>query len=193
MAGDFERAASALRRALELESDPTYASNLGIIYYYLGQFGESIAIHRQVVELYPDSNLNWLNLADALSFSNESNMAEAAYRRSAQLSESLLAVNQKDASTLYRLAWASAMLGDKDHARELIARSEKAAPNNPYVHYYSGLMYSVENNYDAAIKDLRSAVEAGYPIKMLAAEPFLAGLRDSEDFAKLIAESGQNM
>lgn len=191
MVGDFEIAANALRRALEIEADPAYSSNLGIIYYYLGQFDEAVAIHRKVVEQYPDSNLDWLNLGDALSFSSESDLAENAYRTSANLSENLLAVNPTDSGTLYRLAWASAMLGEKDYAGELIARSEKIAPNNPYVHYYGGLMKSVENDYEAAIDDIRRAVETGYPVKMLAAEPFLLEYRDSEAFVELISGAEQ--
>ena len=192
MAGDFKMAAIALRRALEIETDATYLSNLGIIYYYLGQFDESVAIHRKVVELYPDSNLDWLNLADALSFSNEAERAEGAYRISAQLSEKLLSVNRADASTLYRLAWASAKLGSKDYARELITRSQEIAPGNPYVHYYSGLVSLIENDQETALRDLRTAVEAGYPVKMLAAEPLLEVLRHSEAFANMIAEAGQD-
>jgi len=191
MAGDFEVAASALRRALEIEDDPAYSSNLGIIYYYLGQFDDSVAIHRKVVELYPDSNLDWLNLGDALSFSSEANLAENAYREAANLSENLLAVNSNDASTLYRLAWAATMLGNKTYADELIARSRNIAPNNPYMHYYSGLIKVVDKDYDAAIENIRRAVEAGYPIKLLAAEPFLAEFRQSAAFVELIAEAEQ--
>ena len=185
MSGDFELAAIALRRALEIEDDAAYLSNLGIIYYYLGRFDESVAIHRKVVELYPDSNLDWLNLGDALSFSSEATLAEGAYRMSASLSEKLLAVNPTDAPTLYRLAWASAMLGHKDYARELIDRSREIAPNNPYVHYYSGLIRSVNKDYETAIDDIRRAVETGYSVKMLASEPFLA---DTEAFADFISE-----
>jgi hypothetical protein len=61
------------------------------------------------------------------------------------------------------------------------------------VHYYSGLLKSADKDYEAAIDDFRSAVAAGYPIKMLAAEPFLIALRDSDDFADLVAGAAQPM
>jgi len=189
MVGEFEPAALALRRALENHADAAYASNLGIIYYFLGHFDEAVAIQREVVELYPESNLDWLNLGDALFFSSESELAENAYRTAATLSEKLLKVNPTDAGTLYRLAWASAMLGNGDYADELIARARTIAPNNPYVHYYSGLMKSVEKDDEAAIEDIRIAVENGFPVKMLAAEPFLADYRESESFVQIISEA----
>jgi tetratricopeptide (TPR) repeat protein len=189
MAGEFESAANALRRSLEIEHDAAYSSNLGIIYYYLGQFDDAVAIHRQVVGLYPESSLDWLNLGDALSFSSEADMAQDAYRTSAGLSEKMLAVNPNDASTLYRLAWASMILGDEDYASELIGRSMSIAPNNPYVHYYSALIKSLQNDDEAAIDELRIAVESGYPAKMLFAEPFLTRINRSESFVRLITET----
>ncbi len=188
MLGDFPAAASALQHSLEIEPDPTYYSNLGIIYYYLGEFDESVAIHRKAVELSQDSNVDWLNLADALSYSSEANLAETAYHTSAELSERFLAVNPRDAGTLYSLAWASAMLGNKDYAYELIDRSKSIAPNNPNVHYYSALMNTAEDDYGAALDALEQAVDLGYPVTMLAVEPFLAKLHHLERFAALLTE-----
>ena len=65
MIGDFEGAARALQRSIALEPRKTYYSNLGIIYYYLGRFDESVSIHRQAIEESPDQNYVWLNLGDA--------------------------------------------------------------------------------------------------------------------------------
>ena len=187
MAGNLEAAATALQHALDIEPYPTYYSNLGIIYYYLGEFEEAVNIHRKVVEISPDSSSDWLNLADALAFSNQAYQAEIAFRTSAELSEKMLSVNPRDARTLYRLAWASAMLGNQDYARELIGRSKTIAPNNPYVQYYSALIHSVDQDYDAAIDDLERAVAMGYPVKMLAVEPYLAELHDVAGFVTLIS------
>ncbi len=187
MAGNLEAAATALQHALDIEPYPMYYSNLGIIYYYLGEFEEAVNIHRKVVEISPDSSSDWLNLADALAFSNQAYQAEIAFRTSAELSEKMLSVNPRDARTLYRLAWASAMLGNQDYARELLGRSKTIAPNNPYVHYHSALIHSVDQDYDAAIDDLERAVAMGYPVKMLAVEPYLAELHDVAGFVTLIS------
>ncbi|MFQ5551584.1 MAG: tetratricopeptide repeat protein, partial [Gemmatimonadales bacterium] len=116
MEGKFEQAASELERSLAIEPDRYFYSNLGIIYYYLDQFEESVAIHRKVVELSPDSSFVWLNLGDALLFSSESDQAQAAFKMCAQLAEQNLEVNPSDSHALYELAWARAMLGDTDDA-----------------------------------------------------------------------------
>ena len=186
MAGDFEAAGSALRRALASEEDPVYLSNLGVVYYYLGQFDDAVAIHLEVVDSFPDSNIDWLNLADALSFSSTPTESEAAYRTAADLSEAELQINQRGAGTLYRLAWAVANLGDFSYARELIDRSRSIDPKNPYVHYYSGLINARERQHNAAVADLQQAVAAGYPTNMLATDPLLADLHGFPAFIDLI-------
>jgi len=187
MAGQFVPAAAALERASEIEPSPDFQSNLAIIYYYLGQFDESVAIHRKAVELSPDANYAWLNLADALLFSNQSEQAQDAFRISAGLAEKNLLVNPRDAAKLYELAWATAMLGNLEYAGELINRSKSIDPNDPYVHYYDALLKTRREQPDAAVDALQRAIELGYPAKLLAAEPYLEDLYQLKRFSAMVA------
>jgi len=194
MAGQFVPAATALERALEIEPSQDYHyTNLAIIHYYLGEFDESVAIHRKAVELSPDANYSWLNLADALLFSSESDQAQEAFRISAELAEKNLAVNPRDAVRLYELAWATAMLGNREYAGELINRSKSIDPNNPYVHYYDGLLRNREGQSNAAIDALQKAIDLGYPAKLLAAEPYLEDLYQEERFSTLVSGTHETL
>ena len=114
---------------------------------------------------------------------------EEAFRISAELAEKNLAVNPRDAARLYELAWATAMLGNLEYAGELIDRSKSIDPNDPYVHYYDGLLRSREGQSNAAIDALQRAIDLGYPTKLLAAEPYLEDLHEVERFSALVSET----
>ena len=189
MIGDFEGAAKALQASLELEPDRTYFSNLAIIYYYLGRYDESVSIYQQAIEESPNQSFVWLNYGDALFFSNQSEKAEAAFRRCADIAEKLLEVDPGRAEVMYELAWAKAMLGDIDSARRLVNRSMSIDPDDPYVHYYDALVSVKEGNYDHAVAALGKAAAGGYPAIMLASEPHLSALRDLRGFIQLISSS----
>jgi serine/threonine-protein kinase len=189
MAGEFTSAAIALETALSIKPDRFFYSNLGVIYYYLGDFEKSVETHRKAVALAPESNFLWLNLADALLYSGADDEAMAAFRQSATLAEANLAVNGNDTERLYELAWAREMTGDSVKARELIARSLALDSENPYAHYYDGLIKNHVGRQDEAIEAFAMALEGGYPVIMLRSEPHLADLRESAKFTELIEDS----
>jgi tetratricopeptide (TPR) repeat protein len=188
MAGEFEAAAAALQRSLDIQPDRYYYSNLGIIYYYLGQFDKSVEIHRQAIAMPPNSSFDWINLGDALLFSSESDQAPEAYRNAIVIAESDLSVNSKNVESLYGMAWASAMLGEPGQANDLIDRAKSIDPTNPYVQYYDALLKAAASDFDGAMNALQIAVDLGYPAIMLENEPHLADLGENDRFISLISE-----
>ncbi len=185
MAGDFAAALPAIEQSLEIEINQTIYANLGIIYYYLGEFDESVAIYRKVIELSPNSNYVWLNLGDALHFAGDEAGARQAYQKTVELSQSSLSVNPSDPETLYTLAWATAMTGNLGGAREYMNRSIDISSDDPYTHYYDALLKAKAGDVDAAVDAIMIAVEMGYPLKMLAAEPFLQDLTGNDRYRAL--------
>jgi tetratricopeptide (TPR) repeat protein len=192
MAGDFKRAIPALQTSIEIEPRRRFYSNLGIIYYYLGRFDESVSTHRLAVAMAPEDSSVWLNLGDALHFSSEPDQAAAAFEKAAELAAVHLGVNPNEEALLLDLAWAQAMLGDMETSAELIGQSIRVAPSYPYGYYYLGLLETKRGRTEAALDALVTAVEKGYPRVMLAAEPYLMDLGNEDRFVALITEVTDN-
>lgn len=188
MAGDFNGALDALNASLRIERHAYYQSNLGIIYYYLGEYDRAVEIQREAVREMPESSSVWLNLGDALHFSSQPDEAKHAYSRAMAIAAELLAVNPNSPEDLYVQSWATAATGDSTRARLLMDRALAVAPNDPYVRYYDGLLKNHTGDKAAAIDALQLAVAMGYPSKMLAADPLLAGLRDQSRFKVIVGE-----
>jgi tetratricopeptide (TPR) repeat protein len=188
MAGDFKGSLDATNASLSIERHAYYLSNLGIIYYYLGEYDEAVKIHREAAQENSDSSSVWLNLGDALRFSSQPDEAIEAYRQAMDIAAKLLAVNPANPENLYVQSWATAAIGDSSESRILIDRALALAPNDPYVHYYDGLLKNNAGQAAAAIDALQLAVEMGYPPKMLAADPLLSDLDGHSRFKAIVGE-----
>jgi len=189
MAGDFESGRLAYEESLKIERSETAHSNLGVIYYYLGEFEKSVAEHREAIAINPGQAFNWLNLADALYFAGETAEARSAFGKASELAESRLSVDPDDANTLLLLGWAQQMLGNTAAAKQYINKGLDVAPNNPYGQYYAGLIDVRAGNHEGALRALRGALDNGYPAKMLAAEPYLEDLAQNPKFRKMISKT----
>ena len=119
-------------------------------------------------------------------FSSESDQADAAYQKAAELSENKLAIDPRGSMTLCRAAWATAMTGSTDRAADYMRRAIESSPGNPYVHYYDALLKTKSGDYDAALDALSVALVNGYPRVMLVSEPLLTDIRDLERFSALV-------
>jgi tetratricopeptide (TPR) repeat protein/TolB-like protein/DNA-binding winged helix-turn-helix (wHTH) protein len=188
-AGEFEAAASALGSAIEIEPRANTYSSLGLMHYYLGRKDEAIEYHRMAVGLAPTDYLNWSNLGDALWYAGKPDEARQAFETAEELVTGAMAVNPNEPNYLMDLAWISAMLGRPEEALSLITRALEQSPEDPFAHYINGLILLRHGKSDDAIAALKLAAESGYSLKMLAAEPHLASLRDHRDFEAILQES----
>jgi len=186
MTGDFEAAIDPLNKSLTIQEDVYYLSALGTVYYYLGDFDKSVELQRQATELLPQANFAWLNLGDALRFASDPQLSGDAYRKAIKTSDDLLETNSSSPFDLYIKAWATAALGDDHEARIIIERALELAPGDPYVHYYDGLLKFTSGHRIEAIASLQSAVDLGYPVAMLAADPLLGDLHGDSRFEAVV-------
>ena len=92
-----------------------------------------------------------------------------------------------DVEALGYLAWAQAMLGQTKAAVATIDRAVGLDPGDYYSLYYQALVELRAGNRDAAIDAVGKALDAGYPVAVLAAEPILKELWDESRFVELIA------
>jgi len=186
LSGNFTDAAPAFNRSIDIEPQVDAYANLGLMYYYLGKTDAAVAALENATSLAPDDHLVWANLGDALSFSEQTARSSQAFSRAEGLAESRLAITRKDAETMIDLAWIKAMLGKMEDAEALIVRAQRIAPSDPYVHYIHGLVLTRLGEHTAALVELESAVEMGYPLVMLAAEPHLTELKEQPRFVALV-------
>lgn len=187
-AGEFDAAASALESAIEIEPRANTYSSLGLMHYYLGRKDEAIESHRMAVGLASTDYLNWSNLGDALWYAGKPDEARQAFETAKELVAGAMAVNPNEPNYLMDLAWISAMLDKPAEALSLINRALEQSPEDPFVHYINGLILLRHGNIDDAIAALKLAAENGYSLKVLAAEPHLASLRNHPDFNAILQE-----
>jgi len=189
MVGDFDAARDVLERSVAIEDNATFRANLGITHYYLGDFAQAIEAHRRAVELAPNSASSWIGLADALHFGGDKDEAKAAYEKTSELARMQVGVNRDDTESLMYLAWASAMTGKLDEAAAHATQAVELDPADPYSHYFDAIVKLKRNEVGAALDALQLAVDTGYPVAMLAAEPILKELQQNTRFVKLLANT----
>jgi tetratricopeptide (TPR) repeat protein/DNA-binding winged helix-turn-helix (wHTH) protein len=189
LAGDFLAAAPAFKKAIEIKPRQSTYSNLGLMYFYLGQLGESINAHSRAVQLAPNDHLAWSNLGDALWISGQLDDAKEAFRTAEQLATSALQVNPNDPGYLMDLAWITTMLDKNQEAGKLIERARSQAPDDPYIHYIEGLMLLHTGNTEAALSSFGIAADKGYSLQMLAADPQLTAIRDNPKFDSITRQA----
>lgn len=190
MIGDFESARDALERTVAIEENNTFYANLGVAHYYLGNFLAAVTANRRAVELAPSSSGGWLALADALYFAGAMDEADRAYRSVIELSRKQLAVNPVDVESMTFLAWSSAMTGTFETAAVFSEQAVDLDPADPYSHYFRALVLLKMGDADGALESINDAMDNGYPVAMLAAEPILKELRSDSRFESLLARAG---
>jgi tetratricopeptide (TPR) repeat protein len=189
MAAEFEEARTVLEETLAIQPMSQTYSGLGIIHYFLGNFDQSVVNLRQAAEMTPTSALVWLNLADSLHFAGQEEEAANAYQRALELSTEMLAVDSSDGVALTILAWAQHMLKNSKAALELVNKSLRIDPGDPYTYYYDALIRYQTDDEDAALASLAVALEKGYPAGLLVAEPHLGDLRSDKRFHAIIIDN----
>ena len=186
LAGEFELAESAFQRALDLRPRASTYSNLGMLFYYQGRFDDAVDSHRKAVELASKDYLVHSNLGDALWGAGDSLAAFNEFAAAEELALKALSVNANDAFVLMDLAWINTMLDRREYARELIDKSLKLAPEDPYVHYIEALMLNKSGDTKAVRGALQQAIKLGYSRVLLGADPNLSNLWGISEFSSLL-------
>lgn len=186
MAGNFDAAAPVYQRALDIEPDANTYANLGLMYYYLGQYDMAEDALLRAITLTPNAHINWMNLGDILFVDGQQAAAHDAFTRAEALIHIEIAVNPNDPTVIMDLAWIQAMLGNKAAALTAIEKAVAAAPDDPYADYIRALIQHHFGDIDATLESLRRATAKGYSRTILGAEPHLMALRGDPRFEKII-------
>jgi len=187
MLGDFENAAAAWRKSIELNPRASAYMNLGTSYFFLGRFDDAAKMYRQASELTPDDFEVWGSLGDAYRYTDDDKaLAEPAYLKAIELGEKLLGINQSDARTMAALAQYYANTGNAQHARALLIQADALEPRDMYVHYFSAVTNVSLGNDDAAVTAITKAVALGYPTDILQLDAGLSPIIDDDILQELL-------
>ena len=186
MAGDLQGAARAYRTAIDIDPQPETYSNLGLMYYYLGQSEVAVQAMQAATMLAPEDQFTWSNLGDALWVSGQLEEAREAFSKALAAANIALGVNPDEPQVLMNMAWIYAMLDQHEAANNAIERASALLPDDPYIDFTLGLIQNRQGASDLAIASFENAVQKGYPIQLLAVEPHLARLRTDSRFSALV-------
>ncbi len=176
-----DEALQILQQGLQIRSSEHLHGNLGNILFNKGDYVGAAASFEAAVSPNngnPKSHLAWANLADALLWiPGRKAEAQKAYLKAIDLLTPLLERKKDDVTLISRMALYLARVGDSTQAKPLLARVIAIAPKNANVQFRAGLAYELLGERDSALAALSTAVELGYPIKFIQAEPDLVELR----------------
>lgn len=179
--GRTDEAMHALQQGLQIRSSAILLGNLGTALFIRGDYVDAAATFEAAVSPSkgnPNSHLAWANLADTLLWiPGREAEAKNAYRKARDLLTPLLERRKDDVTLISRMGLYSARLGDRRQAEPLLVRVMALAPKSASVHFRAGLAYELLGEREAAIAVLTKAVELGYPLKLIQAEPDLLELR----------------
>jgi serine/threonine protein kinase/Flp pilus assembly protein TadD len=176
-----DEAMQILQQGLQIRSSEWLHGNLGTALFMRGDYVGAAASFEAAVSPTkgnPNSHLAWANLADTLLWIPGREVeAQNAYRKARDLLTPLLERKKDDVTLISRMGLYAARLNDQAQAMPLLARVIALAPKNASVQFRAGLAYELLGEREAAKAALTKAVELGYPLKLIQAEPDLLELR----------------
>lgn len=185
-----EGALEAWSRALELSDDPpshVLLTNLGLIYFYYGDYARAIEFQRQAIDARPRDPRAWARLAGALRFlPDQEAPSRDAYERAIRLLLQRLALNPTDVGDLRFLATSYAWIGDHVEAGATLLRLQAVAPDQAETWYTAAKVALARGELGAATEQAREALQRGYPAALARMDPELAPIRGGDALAMLL-------
>jgi len=190
--GRDEEALQVLQQGLQVRPNGQLYSNLGTTLFSRGDYIGAAKAFEHAVSASKGSSiahLRWANLADTLRWiPGRERESQQAYRYAAALLKPLLARTPDDATMASRMGLYAAKLGDKDTASLLSRQAVMSKPANSVIRFRAAVAYEITGQRDAALVELTSAQQMGYPTKLIGTEPDLLALRSDPRFDLLRME-----
>ena len=187
--GDVENARMAYNRSLELKPSRQAYTNIGLSYYYAGNFEDASEMQQKALEFAPDDHRVWGRLAESQRFiPGLEEESGRAYKKASALAEDNLTINSSDWRTRGLLA---TYLAHIDRMSEAIEQADQAVLDSEYSSealYYQSLVYLGAGDEEGAIDALEDAVDRdGQYRNFIVDDPDLIALKGNERFDALIS------
>lgn len=190
--GRSDEALHVLQQGLQVRPSGQLYNNLGTALFNRGDYIGSAKAFEHAVSVSKGNSiayLRWANLADTLRWiPGREQDSQQAYRKAAALLKPRLERAPGDSTLVSRMGLYAAKLGDKTTASVLSHKAVTAAPDNPDIRFRAAVAYELVGQRDAALTELTSAQNLGYPTKLIGTEPDLLALRSDPRFDLLRME-----
>lgn len=189
--GNTEASLEATLKSISLSPTRAAYRDLGLTYYYEGDYAAAREAYQKAVELGPDDHWSWASLASVQRRLGDAEASQRAYEKAAELAEDVLERNERDWVTLATLAMYNVMRGDTETGNEQIRIAVTDGAHLDEVHYYDAIIHMHLDRPGRAIESLRRAVARGFPKRLIARDPQFAALKRDERFNAIIDEQGE--
>ncbi len=180
--GEFDKAIAEEKRALELDPvSPIISATLGDVYTRARRYDEAIAQLRDTVEMHPDFYTAHTFLGWALELKGATGQAIAEYRKALELND--------DPLVLAKLAHAEASIGERNEARQILARLNEEAKTRYVPAYAFAVIHLALGEKDQALDWLEKVVRDhdGFYSTYINVDPYLDPLRGDPRFDALVS------
>ena len=190
--GRENEALQVLQQGLQVRPNGQLYSNLGTTLFSRGDYVGAAKAFEHAISASKGGSiayLRWANLADTLRWlPGRERDSRQAYRNAAALLKPLLQRSQDDATMISRMGLYAAKLGDKDTALLMSKKAVTVQSDSASIRFRAAVAYEINGERDAALKELESAQQLGYPRTLIETEPDLLALRNDPRFDLLKTE-----
>jgi serine/threonine-protein kinase len=175
--GREAEAVKLLETALRIQPSALTYSYLGVEHYYTGEFQNAAKNFEMAVDLNSNDYLLWGNLADAYKWiPGEQRKAEQAFRRAIELGEQKLAITPDDELLRSLLAEYWVKLGEAEKGLEIVRELGDYAKRSIHCRFHVATVFELTNQREKAVPEMIQLLDAGYTVRRIGEDPYLAGL-----------------
>jgi TolB-like protein/Flp pilus assembly protein TadD len=188
MLGETQQAVEAYERSLSLNPSRQAYTNLGMFYYYAGEFEKAVAMQQQALSFAETDHRVWGRLAESYRFiPAQESETQFAYKRAAELARNNLDINKEDWFTRAILGLYLVHLDQQSEGMELLELAVEQSQRNPEILYFKALAVLQKDDTEVAISLLEEAVSQEHSYRQfIALDPDLQRLRDEPRFIALL-------
>jgi Flp pilus assembly protein TadD len=184
--GDTEASIRANLKSIELEPTRAGYRDLGLTFYYSGDFERALAAFQRAVELGEEDHAAWGNLAMTYRQLGDEGEARAAFEKAIILAADLVERNPRDWLTMAGLAVYNVMVGDTATGLQRIRMAASEGSHVPDVHYFDAVIQMKLGRSEEAMDALERAIDLGTPERMISTDPEFESLENDARYKKLV-------
>jgi serine/threonine protein kinase/tetratricopeptide (TPR) repeat protein len=186
--GKWPEAEVMSKKSIAIKPSAQAYSNLGTITFYEGRFDQSAGYFEKAVPFTPKDSTLWGNLGDAYRWSShERAKAVPAYQKAAALARDGLRVNAKDYQLLGNLATYEAKSSNTKQAKRDLEKALSLAPKDAQLMYNAAIVNHLAGQQTKALDYLRRALDGGYPVESIRADPEWTAWKSDPAFQQLVS------